>query len=146
MYKKVLVPLDGSALAESVLPHAVALAKGCNIPEVWLLQAEEPLPVTEGMTESMLKVHEQRRSESLRYLERTSQRLTKDGVSVKYEVQEGEAGETIVRFAEKNGVDLIIMATHGRSGVSRWVFGSVADKVLRAARVPVLLVRAAARS
>ena len=54
----------------------------------------------------------------------------------------GKAAESLTEYTEKNGVDLIIMATHGRSGVSRWVWGSIADKVMRSSCVPVLLIRA----
>lgn len=142
MYQKVLVPLDGSALAECVLPHAISVAKGCNIPEVWLLRASEPLPITEGITESLIQVHEQRKGEAKAYLDMIAEDLTKQGLRVHTEVEEGQPGDVIANFAEKSGIDLIIMATHGRSGIGRWVFGSVADKVLRAARVPVLLIRA----
>jgi nucleotide-binding universal stress UspA family protein len=59
-----------------------------------------------------------------------------------YEVLEGKVADTLAQWAEKNGVGLIIIASHGRSGVTRWIMGSVADRVMRSACVPVLMVRA----
>lgn len=142
MYQKLLVPLDGSALAESALPHALALARGCNIPQMWLLQAVELIPITEGTTEAVLRIQEQRKAEGQAYLAKKAQELAQQGVQVQTHLEEGPPAEVIARFVERNGIDLIAMVTHGRSGIGRWVFGSVADRVLRSARVPILLVRA----
>jgi nucleotide-binding universal stress UspA family protein len=64
------------------------------------------------------------------------------GAKLQTEVMMGKPADSLAEYAEKNGVDLIVIATHGRSGVSRWVFGSVADRVMRSACVPVLMVRA----
>jgi nucleotide-binding universal stress UspA family protein len=63
-------------------------------------------------------------------------------VVLSYEVLEGKVADTLAQWAEKNGVGLIIIASHGRSGVSRWIMGSVADRIMRSACVPVLMVRA----
>lgn len=144
MYKKMLVPLDGSALAESVLPHVVAIAKAFNIADVWLLGVIEPIefhavePFSWADIENLRKQHEKTVEE---YIKHIAQRLEKEGVAVKSSVEEGAVAESILKFTESRGIDLIVMATHGRSGIGRWVYGSVADKVLRAAKTPVLLVR-----
>jgi len=69
--------------------------------------------------------------------------LSSEGFNVSSEILVGRAAETIAEFAKQNAIDLIAIATHGRSGVSRWVWGSVADKVLRSSQVPVLVIRPA---
>jgi nucleotide-binding universal stress UspA family protein len=76
------------------------------------------------------------------YLNEMIKRARHDGVSVKLEVITGAPGESIAEYATKNSIDLIAIATHGRSGISRWNWGSVADRVLRSACVPILMVRA----
>lgn len=149
MYKKILVPLDGSSVAECVLPHVAAIARGCQTPGVILVQAVEPLSVPYGREISELKSIEQatafeahRRVDAEKYLSATAARLGKAGIKAKAEVIYGKAAEALSDFAAKNGVDLVVIATHGRSGVSRWVWGSVTDRVLRSAGVPILMVRA----
>jgi len=81
-------------------------------------------------------------SEATRYLTDLISRTRYDGAKMKAEIIKGRPAETLAEYAEKNQIDLIVIATHGRSGVSRWVWGSVADRLLRAACVPVLMVRA----
>jgi nucleotide-binding universal stress UspA family protein len=76
------------------------------------------------------------------YLNRVMQTVKFNGVNVRSEILTGRATEVLADYATQNGVDLIVIATHGRSGVSRWVWGSVADRILRSACVPVLMVRA----
>jgi nucleotide-binding universal stress UspA family protein len=161
MYQKILVPLDGSELAECVLPHVETLAKGCQAKSVVFLRVAEPphptaseLPTSaiSAGSEVELFTDEEREqisrgtlSASEDYLNRLVNRIRYDGgVSIQSEVIGGnvKAAESIADYATKNEVDLIIIATHGRSGVSRWVWGSVADRILRSACVPVLMVRA----
>jgi nucleotide-binding universal stress UspA family protein len=137
MYNKILVPLDGSKTAECCLGHVVDIAKGCNIPEVILLFVVEPAPA--GLYQSSAEVREKLRDWSKTYLAGVEKSLTKDGVTAKSVIVEGKAAETIVDYAEKNGIDLIIMSTHGRSGPSRWALGSVADKVIRSSTIAVLI-------
>jgi nucleotide-binding universal stress UspA family protein len=144
MYKKMLVPLDGSELAECVLPHVKAIATGCNVAAVVLLQVVEPPPArgTEGIIDygdwqdANMKIARE-------YLARVQSQLILEGLKVESQVLEGMAAEAVATFAKGSGVDLIAIATHGRSGISRWVFGSVADRVLRSSGVPVLMVRPA---
>ena len=75
-------------------------------------------------------------------MERVAKELGESGLNVRADIVEGEAAEGIVEYAEKQGIDLVVMATHGRSGIGRWALGSVADRVIRHSYVPVLLVRA----
>jgi nucleotide-binding universal stress UspA family protein len=81
------------------------------------------------------------RSEAERSLTGAKERLSKAGLKARVEVLFGRPAEKIIKYAAKEKVDLIAMSTHGRSGFSRWVFGSVAEKVLRAAALPILLIR-----
>ncbi|MFW6150418.1 MAG: universal stress protein [Chloroflexota bacterium] len=147
MYRKILVPLDGSEFAECVLPHAKAVATGCQVPEVVLLYVVEPVrqPARAYMDSSVL---EQARRDSMtsakEYLNKVSSDLNLPGSTVQTVVVEGYPGEQILDYAEKNQVDLITMSTHGRSGVARWAVGSIADRVLRHSVAPVLVSSPAA--
>ncbi len=149
MYKKIMVPLDGSKLAECVLPHVDTIVKGCVAPEVVLVQAVEPIAIPYGRETAEIASLEQLKAfevhnkvEAEKYLRKTAVRLNKAGISAKGNVIYGKAAEALTEFANKNGIDLIVIATHGRSGVSRWVWGSVADRILHSASVPILMVRA----
>jgi len=160
MYKKILVPLDGSKLAECALPHAEELAKGCGTEEVMLISVTEQV---QGRTRAPEAQELYRRSDRLefkragqeitvtfgkkqrqaqRYLGKIAKELETKGIKVRTEVLLWPPADAIASYAEDNGADIIVMSSHGRSGPSRWAHGSVADKVLRASRVPVLIVRA----
>ena len=76
------------------------------------------------------------------YIDKVASRVKLKGAKVQGDVINGDAAESLADYAANNGVDLIVMATHGRSGISRWFIGSVADRLIRTARVPVLVVRA----
>ena len=148
MYQRILVPLDGSELAECVLPHVETITKGCGSREVIFIRAVEPFQRPSGFSEVTFSEEDLKRinTESINlaktYLDQIVNRVKHDNVNVKSEVLTGKAGESIAEYATKNEVDLTIIATHGRSGISRWVWGSVADRLLRSACVPVLMVRA----
>jgi len=150
MYKKVMVPLDGSELAECVFPHLETIAKGCQPPaEVIVVQAVEPLSVPYGIEVFQFSSLQQveafethRKTEAEKYLTKVVARLKKTGIKARAEVIYGKAGEALSDYATKNNVDLVIIATHGRSGISRWVLGSVANRIVHSARAPVLMVRA----
>ncbi len=141
MYRKMLVPLDGSELAECVLPHARAIARGCAVKEIVLLRVVEPPPTmgAEGIDVVALQQADQEAAGT--YLARIESELNAEGFRVSSHVLAGRAAEAIGEFVHNNEVDLIALATHGRSGIGRLVFGSVADRVVRSASVPVLLVR-----
>ena len=149
MYKKIMVPLDGSELAECVFPHLETVVKGCESPQVIVVQAVEPLSIPYGREVSQFTSLEQvkafethQKVDAEKYLKEVVARLKKTGVKARAEVIYGKAGEVLSDYANKNDVDLVVIATHGRSGVSRWVWGSVADRLVRSVCVPVLMVRA----
>ncbi len=146
MYNRILVPLDGSELAECVLPHVEAIAKGCGVNEIVALIAIEPvyLFADEGggtATVDVVKLQNMREESAASYLKEVAGKLQARNMNVRTAMLKGNAADVIVDFARNNGVDLIAMATHGRSGISRWVWGSTAEKILRSATVPVLMVR-----
>lgn len=148
MYDKVLVPLDGSPVAEVVLSHAIQLALAFGS-EIVLFQAiSRPEGIYDYMAREIVSDDAAIASaiaEADAYLTRVATKLGEHGVkAIRQEVRIGGAADQIVDFAKEAGVNIIAMATHGRSGISRWVYGSVAEKVLRGASTPVLLIRAGA--
>jgi len=129
MWKRILVPLDGSNLAELALAYAEELATAFNS-EVVLLYVSEPK-------------EEQYRPMHQLYLEEVAKRVrehVKKRAQIKTALLTGEAAEEIINYAQKNRVSVIIMASHGRSGITAWVMGSVAGNVLQATEIPVLLI------
>ncbi len=146
MYKKILVPLDGSTLAESALSHVRAIATGCSVPAVDLLYVvTSVLPAfyaSHTIDETVyIKAEVEHEAWAKGYLDKVVKQLQKDGVAAKGVVVKGNPSENILNYAEKNGIDLIVMSTHGRSGPARWALGSVADRVVRLSAVPVMVVR-----
>ncbi len=143
MYKKILVPLDGSEYSECVLDHVKALAGGCQVKDVVILYVVEP--INPGVYEMPVPLMEDagRKGQEFgsRYLAGVAAKLEGAGLTVKTEVLTGQVSSAILDYAAQNGVDLITMSTYGRSGFSRWLMGSVADKIVRHSPVPVLLVR-----
>ena len=146
MYQKIMVPLDGSNLAESILPHVETIAKGCGVGEVVFVRAVEPFYMPSGdayLSQEQKKEIDARHEVIAKdYLNQVVSQVKLDGVKVQTQVIIGKAADSLADYATNNGFDLIVIATHGRSGVSRWVFGGVADRILRSACVPVLMVRA----
>lgn len=144
--QRILVPLDGSHLAERALSEAVELAKA-NKSEIWLLQSVEfpeywgeEYPGMHALP-SMISTEEQETA-AREYLQQSAEQLASQGISAQIVVTTGHAASAISDTVADNEIDLIVMSTHGRSGLSRWVFGSVAEKVVRLAECPVLLIRA----
>ena len=160
MYQKILIPLDGSELAECVLPHAEAFLKSGMTKMAVLLWILEPLPTAmygasvetfaASAQEDIFASHKdywtemeaERKSTAAEYLSRIAGQLSQYGAEIKCEILAGRIADTLAGYAEKENIDLILIATHGRSGVSRWLMGSVADRVLHYSDVPVLMVRA----
>ena len=148
MYTKVLVPLDGSSLAEDVIPHVNTIARGCDALTVVFLRVVEPtILLSDDSGSNALKwdvaekMNATAQQEAQQYLAEIAARAAQAGLETQSVVLLGRPAETICAFAGNNGVDLIVMATHGRSGIRRLVWGGVADKVLRSCRAPVLLVK-----
>ncbi|HTN69779.1 MAG TPA: universal stress protein [Methylomirabilota bacterium] len=129
MYKKILVPLDGSKLAEGVLPYARLLASALELP-VDLLHVNDPETAAPGI----------RPIQGTDYLKAAAASFL-SSLTVNGRVESGRAAEAIVDSAARDGGTLITMATHGRSGAQRWLLGSVAQKVLQASANPLLLIR-----
>lgn len=143
-YKHILVPLDGSELAELALAHAFSLAE-LSQSDVTLLQVILPIDHVISDEEHLIYVDQQwanQREFALTYLKKICKRDGPRNIKIHLAVEMGSPAETIIDYAHEKPIDLVVMATHGRSGLQRWVYGSVADKVLRGANVPVLLVRA----
>ena len=145
MYQKMLAPLDGSELSECSLEHVRAVATGCQIPEVVLLRVAEPISSQTYAAYAgvggdwITKLDRQNQAEAENYLSQLSANLSKEGIAAQTAIVSGRPDEKILDYATENQVDLIIMSTHGRSGVSRWTFGSITDSVLRHSAVPVLI-------
>jgi len=146
MYKKILIPLDGSELAECSLEHAKAIAQGCNVADVIVFRVIEPLStqtisaLAEAGDDSIRKAREENQQDAKDYVLKVENHLRTQGIASRAVTVEGRAADEILSYTEKNNVDLIVMSTHGRSGLSRFFFGSVAEKVSRHSRVPVLLL------
>jgi nucleotide-binding universal stress UspA family protein len=145
MYKKVLVPLDGSDLAECALSHLKSLFKDGSVGEMTLLNIVT-IDIPWGGLESghfdLNALREKVLTSSRKYLGEVESRLSSQGIKVKTEsVEANRPADTITDYAQKNGMELIIMATHGYTGLKKLMLGSVASGVLNQSHVPVLLIR-----
>ena len=142
MYKKILVPLDGSSLAEKALEQAESLAKAFDS-EIILFQVVHFMPIY-GSPELVapLIVDERHKEFAEKYLAGLLKVMEGKGLKVQAIVKTGQqVAVEIIDFAKGNRVDLIVMCTRGRSGISRWVLGSTAHKVITRAETPLLLLR-----
>jgi nucleotide-binding universal stress UspA family protein len=148
MYTRMLVPLDGSELAETILPFAERIAGPLDT-EVLLLSVVEPISVVTGLASAGVVGPDAlylRQVEMKKYLAEVAARLEAKGVRVRTVLGLGAPAAEILEVARAEHADLIAMATHGRSGLGRVAFGSVAETVLRSAPVPVLMIRMTARA
>lgn len=147
MLKNVLVPLDGSEVAERALEYArqitdtnggkITLLTALDVPEYTMMAYYPTVVAYEGTPENITqKMMPQARD----YLSQTAQSLEREGFIVKIEAVIGEPAALIVERASEIEAEAIVMSTHGRSGISRWLFGSVASKVLESAKCPVFIV------
>lgn len=149
MYKKMLVPIDGSLRSEVVVRHAAETAKalGCSvrlITVVDLTKKNGQKTASDSSDEAAsLAWVESEIEQAEGYLRPVAERLNEQGLNPEMEVRFGNPGEEILKAASEYGSDIIAMATRSRRGVARLVFGSVADQVLRESHVPVLLITAA---
>jgi nucleotide-binding universal stress UspA family protein len=144
MYTHILVPLDGSPLAEQILPHVRALAEVGDRPRITLLRAvprEYPDIVEGETTNAVVNPMEGLLADARAYLEQIARPLRAEGLDVRVEVVVRQPAEAIVELAARERVDLVAMATHGRGGVGRWVFGSVTQKIMHLTPAPMLVVR-----
>lgn len=141
MYKKILVPLDGSPLSEAALPHAQAIAKAEGA-EIILLRV--PLmPAVEFFAREpaiAVRIQEEEQAEAVRYINEKMDEIKKENIKVTAVTQNGPVPDTILAVAEETQTDMIAMSTHGRTGLQRWLMGSVADRVVHHAHIPVMLI------
>jgi nucleotide-binding universal stress UspA family protein len=151
MYNKIMVPLDGSDLAECVMPHVEAIISAFKSKEVVLVRVVNPvqLPASVpaqgefGFTEKdRHQLETNRKKTAQAYLEKIADSLNSSGTVFKFTVLEGNPANMLADYAKESGVDLIVIASHGRSGISRWVMGSVAERIVRTSCIPVMMVRA----
>jgi nucleotide-binding universal stress UspA family protein len=153
MYSQVLVPLDGSEASERALPHAQRLADAFGgrvhllqilslSPEYAVYRAggEEGPTVIDSSIDMAEEITAARQTKAEAYLRATAARLEEGGIDVHTAVRQGLTLDTIANFVEENGIDLIVMSTHGRSGLQRFLIGSVTDRVIRFSHVPVLAI------
>jgi nucleotide-binding universal stress UspA family protein len=142
--RRMLVPLDGSKLAEQVLPAVIpiATALGCEVTLFRVLVVDTAGPFTGGWYLPQNSSFETADQDARSYLERLASHVEEQGIRASTAIQLGPVAKAIVDYAEGHEVDLVAMCTHGRTGIARWALGSVADRVLRAGDKPVLLVRA----
>ncbi len=146
MYSKVIVPLDGSDLAEQALPYAELVAKSLSVP-VELVQAYDILPLRllgAPGNQVIEQLDSGARQRAVASMEPAQQRLQSGGLAVRLTAQRGLAADIIVAQAGIDPEALVVMSTHGRGGISRWVMGSVTDKVVHTIPNSMLIVRASA--
>ena len=141
MIKRLLVPLDGSELAEEALVIAGDLAESLDGVIVLARVVPPPVPGRFYAPNLLEQVREAQTREAEAYLASAAERLKEDRLHVETRVEAGEVATTLVRLAEQERCQLIVMGSHGLGGLGWHVFGSVAQKVLHASRCPVLIVR-----
>lgn len=141
MYNRILVPLDGSDVAECVLPHVEAIALANPKAEITFMYAVQPLdtPLTDEKFKQ--RIETDAKSSASTYLTRVDHSQSYHA-RAQTRVIFGKPADSILDYAHKNNSDLIVIASHGLSGVGKWIRGSVADKVLHQADIPVLRIRA----
>ncbi len=143
-YKKILVPVDGSDWAERAIPHASRIARNNNAELILLTAYQKPMAEYQDQMAlaNVTEISDQIRERARNYMLGLRNELRAEGVNASYVIVEGKPpAETICDFVEEEGIDLVVMSTHGRTGLARFLFGSVAQKVLQTVRVPVMLVR-----
>jgi nucleotide-binding universal stress UspA family protein len=143
--RRILVPLDGSVVAEQVLSPVRSLARAVGAEVLLLRVAVDQPAMMPGNDWGFLPVEgefAEEEQEAQAYLQRIAASLRGEGIQVSIATDIGPVADAIIDYAAANQIDLIGMCTHGRTGLARWAFGSVADKVLRAGSTPILLVRA----
>jgi nucleotide-binding universal stress UspA family protein len=141
MINHILIPLDGSLLAECVLPHVLTMARATNAYMTLLHVVELPHPIIDKQAVDPLEWH-LRKQEAEEYLDRIATKLRSHNLKVEPVIMEGSPAECIIDFADNNGVDLIAVSSHGRSGLSGWNVSSVVQKIILRSSKSLLLIRA----
>ena len=141
MFEHILLPLDGSSLAEMVLPHAISLSKAFDA-KLTLIRVVYQVDHKTQLSSVNPIDWQMRKSEAEAYIESVQDRLTQKNVRAEGRVIEGRPAQQIIQFAKNNNVDLIILSSHGNSGISGWNINSTVQKVLLRAYMPVMIIRA----
>lgn len=139
MFSRILVPLDGSVRAEVAIEHGVALAKQFE-GSLTLLRAIELVPESLTASDVIDKIREEQIRSARSYLDQVSRRAAQGSAHVDTVVLPGDPARTILNFAREKDVDVIVINSHGSGGLTGYVFGSVAEKVVRGATCPVLVL------
>lgn len=140
-YKKILVSLDGSALAEAALPHAQALARDEEAEIILLRVSVDPAAEFSFSDPSIANnIIEEMEAETLAYMQSARGKLQRAGFRTSFLIRQGPVAETILEVASEIPADVIVMSTHGRSGMKRWLLGSVADRVVTHSTIPVMTI------
>jgi nucleotide-binding universal stress UspA family protein len=141
MFKRILIPLDSSKLAECVLPHLIAIAK-ISQSEVLLVHVIEPYDTTINIRMIDHVDWQIRKAEAESYLSAIAERLRNTGLSVSIQLLDGKSSEQIIKLAQSWNADLILMSSHGKSGLSPWSVSNIVQHVIMLARCSVMIVRA----
>ena len=149
LYKKILIATDGSEHTEKAITHAIELAKltGAQLHAVYVISLVSPPDILDinpdsdpgtldASMEGLKKILRREGDEAIRYIEEQA-----NGMDVRKWILEGQPAKEILKHSEEECIDLIVMGTLGRSGIEKFLLGSVADKVIRGSRIPVLVVR-----
>src|SRR5512134_1206550 len=143
MYKRILVPLDGSSLAETIVLHVKVIAQSLGSEIIFLYVIPAPAPEFSSPSLPTLKKRSlNERGDTTRYLKSLCAQVEKDGLHATYLIREGAVAETILEVAEFIQAEMIAMSTHGRSGAQLLLLGSVTYQVVRHSPLPVLVIRA----
>ncbi len=138
MYQSILVPIDGSKLAEAILPEVEELAALLKA-RLHLIRVSR-VNVLPGLDPTDAQVRVIHLAQN--YLEKLQEQLTVKNIDIELHTPYGDPAEKILEVCQRDDIDLIAMSTHGRGGIGRWLLGSIADKVMRHSEKPVLLLRA----
>ncbi len=156
MYKKILVPLDGSERAECVLPHVDGFVTDRRVDTIVFVRVVKPASFLsiaknvdpevepkefEKMRKDIELIEGKRKYFAAKYLTEVASRVKQSEINYKTNVLVGAIAESIVDYANNHDIDLILIASHGRSGINRWIHGSIADRILRSSSAPVLMIR-----
>jgi nucleotide-binding universal stress UspA family protein len=141
MFDPILVPLDGSLIAECVLPHTGAMARAFDAKIVLLRMMDRSQAIEKGQLFDLVNWQINKTRANL-YLEKTKNRLHESGLQVETTVLEGLVADSITDYAQNRGVKLIILSSHGRSGLSQWGISSITQKIIFSAPTSVLIIRA----
>lgn len=141
MFDKILIPLDGSPLAETVLPHVIALARGYES-DIYLLRVLDPqgVPTISGSRDHL--EWQIIKAEAKAYLNNIRDRLQEIDLHPEIHIMEGSAAESILEFSADHDINLMVLSSHGQSGISGWNVSSVVQKIILRARTSVMIVRA----